>query len=339
MKKNFTLLSAFLFLLTFGVNAQHEIKSSKTVYAFGDLVSAAKTTGTIDTLDDHRLRASGFTIFGAPGGYVFGLGSSGGMRVADEVGMHFDGVGNANIVEVNVWIAAKQIIPPADVIQCRVYEAFVSDSMPATLKGYGTSNMAFVDTSSTVNFGTFSGFQTFLIDQGSNNVTTPFFVSINFEGSDDTLGIVSNQQGDGNGEIRARMLLSTDFGGGWIRMADFWSFSGVPMNSDPMIIPVVDIQSPVSNEPIYQHNLSFYPAYPNPANEYAMLRYELKSADQFELWIYDAQGRTVYQETPGFKEAGEHEVRIDLSGFASGKYYYQLKTSEATVTSRFVVTK
>jgi hypothetical protein len=64
---------------------------------------------------------------------------------------------------------------------------------------------------------------------------------------------------------------------------------------------------------------------PNPASGEAEIRYELKTAAEVTLRLYDEQGREVSVLDGGHRSRGEHVVRVDVSGLSSGVYHYRLE--------------
>jgi hypothetical protein len=72
---------------------------------------------------------------------------------------------------------------------------------------------------------------------------------------------------------------------------------------------------------------------PNPASGIAEIGYSIGSRGTVELVLYDAQGKMVQQLERGVREEGDHVVRVDVSGLASGIYHYRL-TANGTSLSR-----
>lgn len=340
MKRLLSFTFSLFFALPF-LSAQTstmEVTGSRDVQAVDGFQAVDKVQMGRDTIWDYTTRATGYTIYGGgTNGYVFGLGSDGsGNVVSDEIAVHFDWSVPATVTEVYMWVGAKNVTPPSDVIGCKLY-ASQPDSLPGQLLALGNANMAFIDSTSTVTFNTFAGFNLFVFDQGTPDVTSDFLVGLSFAGNDDTLGLVSTVQGDGLNERRAKLLLSPQFGGTWISADDFWTIGGFPLNADPIIVPVLELAPMALDEGFNQKNLHFMPAYPNPATDQTTLRYSLKTADNFQVSILDVTGRTVYDSGTKFETAGDHELTIDVSDWPQGKYFYTVRTDETSITSRFFV--
>lgn len=308
----------------------------KPCYASGDAFSAFKALCLSDTLDAHRKRSTGFNIRGVTnGGYVYGVSNDGtSASVTDATGYYFDSVGQANIVEVFVWVGAKRIVGGGDLLRCELYNTG-PDSLPTQLLGYGETNLGFVDTSSTVNFGSGNGLARFYIDIGSNAVNADFVVAMNYAGFNDTLGIVSNDNGDGLNEFRAKQMLGVGLGSGWVRANDIWTTGS---NDDPMIIPIFECNSTgVAPAKMGGKYLSLEPVFPNPATSTALLKYNLSQSLKTRITLWDVQGRTSFDSGVHRLAAGDHEVSFDVSDLPSGNYYYSIITEKERLSGKIEV--
>ncbi len=78
---------------------------------------------------------------------------------------------------------------------------------------------------------------------------------------------------------------------------------------------------------------------PNPANNSTRISYELKKTDNVSVEIYDFLGNKVKSFNEGRKNAGFYNIDVNLSDFASGTYFYTLKTDNNTSTKKLVVVK
>jgi hypothetical protein len=76
--------------------------------------------------------------------------------------------------------------------------------------------------------------------------------------------------------------------------------------------------------------------YPNPANEYINLSFNVEQSQQATIILRDAAGRIVYNEA---KEAiaGFNNQQIEVSNLAKGVYFVQLQTSDASENTRLIV--
>jgi hypothetical protein len=75
--------------------------------------------------------------------------------------------------------------------------------------------------------------------------------------------------------------------------------------------------------------------YPNPFNPEAIIPFYVATPGAVELRIYDVSGREVARLLNGTRSIGEHQIRWDASGQASGVYVVELR-SEAGVQSRLI---
>ena len=78
---------------------------------------------------------------------------------------------------------------------------------------------------------------------------------------------------------------------------------------------------------------------PNPFNPVTTISFELRTASQVSLKVYNAAGRLVSTLVNSWQNAGSHEVLFDGSTFASGVYLYRLEAGGIVQTQRMVLTK
>lgn len=77
--------------------------------------------------------------------------------------------------------------------------------------------------------------------------------------------------------------------------------------------------------------------YPNPFTGSTNILFELPSADDAVLVIYDANGKEVYRRA-AYYEAGQHQIEFNTnSATDAGVYYYRLETSTATITKTMIL--
>ncbi|MBU1638609.1 T9SS type A sorting domain-containing protein [bacterium] len=82
-----------------------------------------------------------------------------------------------------------------------------------------------------------------------------------------------------------------------------------------------------------------HPAYPNPFNPTATIRFDLPEASAVTLTIYNLQGQTVETLVNGQMLPGVHTVTFDGSRFSSGSYFYTLKTNDFVETKQMTLVK
>jgi photosystem II stability/assembly factor-like uncharacterized protein len=66
--------------------------------------------------------------------------------------------------------------------------------------------------------------------------------------------------------------------------------------------------------------------FPNPCNPTTTIQYELPTQAEVEMNIYDTLGQRVASLVHGVQAAGTHRVRFDGSAFASGVFFYQIRS-------------
>ncbi|PKL83664.1 MAG: hypothetical protein CVV24_03875 [Ignavibacteriae bacterium HGW-Ignavibacteriae-3] len=81
--------------------------------------------------------------------------------------------------------------------------------------------------------------------------------------------------------------------------------------------------------------------YPNPFNPSTVISYNLPAAGHVSLKIYDLMGREVATLVDKFQQAGSHNSQFSIlnSQFASGIYFYTIKTGNFIKTKKMVLMK
>jgi flagellar hook assembly protein FlgD len=83
-------------------------------------------------------------------------------------------------------------------------------------------------------------------------------------------------------------------------------------------------------------NLSIYP---NPMTSQGNIAFNLASADNITITIYDMQGNEVKTITMGNQSPGSHLVTFASSGLREGTYFASLTGDNFRKVSKFVVVK
>jgi hypothetical protein len=81
------------------------------------------------------------------------------------------------------------------------------------------------------------------------------------------------------------------------------------------------------------------PIYPNPFNLEATLRFELKSAVDVHLVLYDVNGRLVQQLAQERMDAGAHQLSLHGDHLTSGVYFVVMQTPHAQFTQKILLLK
>jgi hypothetical protein len=100
--------------------------------------------------------------------------------------------------------------------------------------------------------------------------------------------------------------------------------------------------APVSS--VVPERISLHPAYPNPFNPVATIRYDLPAGTEVQLLIYDLMGREVANLVDGYMEQGYHSIVWNARGadrrkLPSGIYIARLATPEYSKSIKMVLLK
>jgi len=80
--------------------------------------------------------------------------------------------------------------------------------------------------------------------------------------------------------------------------------------------------------------------YPNPANDFVQLAYNLASQQKITIALYNQYGQLIQMLDPGSVQfAGQHNMQVVLSRFSSGLYYAVLQSSTERLVKSFVVSR
>jgi hypothetical protein len=100
-----------------------------------------------------------------------------------------------------------------------------------------------------------------------------------------------------------------------------------------LLTPVKDKQN---NLPI---NYSLQQNYPNPFNPSTVIEYQLPKSSFVTLKVYDVLGREVRTLFNGYKTLGKYSVSFDASNYASGVYFYRLKSDGYSSIKKMILMK
>jgi hypothetical protein len=79
--------------------------------------------------------------------------------------------------------------------------------------------------------------------------------------------------------------------------------------------------------------------YPNPFNPATTIRFELPSASQVSLRVYNILGQEVVTLVNGEKSAGVYDVRFNAVGLPSGMYVYRLRAGDFVAVRKLLILK
>jgi cellulose 1,4-beta-cellobiosidase len=109
---------------------------------------------------------------------------------------------------------------------------------------------------------------------------------------------------------------------------EIWS-GGQGLTTLSFSTDVVRTTSTVRAELIDQfpHKFSLHQNYPNPFNASTEIVFQIETATELDLSVFNVLGEKVKTLTSGFYQPGRYRATFDASGLPSGVYYYQLRTS------------
>ncbi|MBZ0204268.1 MAG: T9SS type A sorting domain-containing protein [Ignavibacteria bacterium] len=165
---------------------------------------------------------------------------------------------------------------------------------------------------------------TFFVD-GQTSVTTPSFLApwSNVCASEQTLGNFGGSPSGGAWILEISDVFTGDQGTllGW----------GLRINNT-----ITTTQSTGTNIP---SKFNLYQNYPNPFNPETYISFDLPKDVNMKLAVYDILGREVMVLIDEYKQAGQHKIRFDASGLASGTYFYRLDAKDFSDVKKMVILK
>lgn len=360
MKKIYLLISAVV--LSTSVEAQQMKQHSgatllKTISLDANS-SAAKTTAAGDTVGWQNFTdflpefapSGQLSIFGyTGGGYVYGKNNDS-LNVCGQGYLNVAGT-PVSIDRAIVWAAAKSHTgtAPTSNLTVRLWDmapnkaysyngtTFVQDKDgPNTVKIAKTVPFASIDTSSTLptspwTIVTFSAAVTF---------TGNFAIELNSVtlAAGDTVGFVSDKKNDANGQ---QMTFHKQWYGGtsygpWV-VTDGGYFTAGALDNNIAAFPIVTAATAVKE---FFNGVKLSALYPNPTKDVATISYSLeKESNNVSLEVYNIKGQKVFGDSFGTQQAGDYKINLDASSYASGSYFYQLRSNGNVITKEFIVTK
>ncbi len=99
---------------------------------------------------------------------------------------------------------------------------------------------------------------------------------------------------------------------------------------------LIGIKQPGSNVPA---SFVLYQNYPNPFNPGSNIKFQIAKTGFVKLIVYDALGREISNLVNEELTAGTYTVNWNAAGFASGVYFYTLKTDNYSDTKKMILLK
>jgi len=94
-----------------------------------------------------------------------------------------------------------------------------------------------------------------------------------------------------------------------------------------------------NSPPDIPDSYSMEPAYPNPFNPTATIRYALPKADRVRITVYNMLGQRVRVLINKRQNAGHHEVTFHSRQLASGVYLYRIVAGDFTKVKKITLVK
>ncbi|MCP4634255.1 MAG: T9SS type A sorting domain-containing protein [candidate division Zixibacteria bacterium] len=117
-----------------------------------------------------------------------------------------------------------------------------------------------------------------------------------------------------------------------------------PEFRDMQIYPRVENNSAAASELFRRGSMTpsgyeLLEAYPNPFNAKTNISFNVHSAGDVNLEVYNLLGQNVATLIDGHIEAGMNSIAWDASDYSSGIYFYKLTTENKTLTKRMTLLK
>jgi hypothetical protein len=104
-------------------------------------------------------------------------------------------------------------------------------------------------------------------------------------------------------------------------------FSSIVLMRIPTVIGV-------KNAPKNTFDLTLFP---NPAQQQVTLDYQLIEKSQVQITVFDTLGKVVLQTNKEQQLAGKQQVKLNISGLATGVYYVEMRVNNGVVVEKLVV--
>lgn len=93
----------------------------------------------------------------------------------------------------------------------------------------------------------------------------------------------------------------------------------------------------IDDEPYKYFDFKLFQNYPNPFNPSTTISFNLPKEEFVELTIYDINGRALKVLVSEFMSAGNHSLLFEAKDFASGVYFYKIKTNSFSSTKKLIL--
>ena len=168
------------------------------------------------------------------------------------------------------------------------------------------------------------------------------FIGLANKGTDENyLAIApSRRKSNASGDVA---YVSSDSGARWRRLASITTNSGLSLRDQvfPIRARFLVFQGPVSTDDPAElpSGVTLAQNYPNPFNPITSISWVQPVSAHVRLSVYNLLGKKMATPVDGLHPVGEHEVRLDASGWPSGVYVYMLETETRRLARRMVLLK
>ena len=97
--------------------------------------------------------------------------------------------------------------------------------------------------------------------------------------------------------------------------------------------------SGINNQNVNVEDFELFQNYPNPFNPVTSIKFKVESSKFIKLVVYDINGREVRTLVNEVMQPGEHSVKWDASGFASGVYFVKMTNGNLFKNIKLVLIK
>jgi hypothetical protein len=166
-------------------------------------------------------------------------------------------------------------------------------------------------------------------------INSDFAIVVNSFGlaATDTVSFISDAYGAAGG---ANMTFHATSNNNWYK-TNGGAYAVGGLDNNVAFFAVLGSVSAVNE---YVNGVKLSALYPNPTKDVATISYSLeKESNNVSLDVYTVTGQKVYGEKFGTQKAGDYKINLDASSYASGSYFYQLRSNGNVITKEFIVTK
>jgi len=162
-------------------------------------------------------------------------------------------------------------------------------------------------------------------------VNGDFYLGFNVAGfaAGDTVGLVSTDDGEGNGAELTWELWQG--GADWYTMVAAW-----PLDFDFALWAVVDNSSNGIEDEHFFNGIKS-DCYPNPVSDMANIIFDLENTADVQLDIVSMNGKLVHSSEHGRLGSGRHTLNIPVDALTPGTYFYSLNANGNRLTKKMVI--